>query len=322
MGAIETIGDGVAIQVVSRRKPKATDFRAVQGALNADGLGNLLSGLAGTLPNTTYSSSIALAEVTGVASRRVGVVIGVAIAVLAFFPKVAAIMIAIPAPVVAAYLVVLLGMLFVQGMRIIVRDGIDHRKAAVAGTAFWLGVGFQNQAIFPDLIGDGAVGLLLSNGMTSGAIVAILMVLLMELTKRRRRRLATSLETTSLPELNDFLRGLVAKASWSADSTDQLTAAGEETLAVLLQEYEDTSGDTPRLLVTGRVEGGSAEVDFMTALEGENMEDRLAYLGELSPVPDDREVSYRLLRHYASSVSHQKYHGMDIVTVMVQNRSE
>ena len=321
VGAIETIGDGVAIQVVSRRKPKATDFRAVQGALNADGLGNLLSGLAGTLPNTTYSSSIALAEVTGVASRRVGVVIGVAIAALAFFPKVAAIMMAIPAPVVAAYLVILLGMLFVQGMRIIVRDGIDHRKAAVAGTAFWLGVGFQNQAIFPDLIGDGAMGLVLSNGMTSGAIVAILMVLLLELTKGRRRRLATNLETASLTELNDFLRGLVAKAGWVTDSTDRLTAAGEETLAVLLQEYEDTPGQTPRLLVTGRVEGDSAEVDFMTALEGENMEDRLAYLGELSPVPDDREVSYRLLRHYASSVNHQKYHGMDIVTVMVKNRA-
>ena len=321
VGAIETIGDGVAIQVVSRRKPKATDFRAVQGSLNADGMGNLLSGLAGTLPNTTYSSSIALAEVTGVASRQVGVVIGVVIAVLAFFPKVAAIMMAIPAPVVAAYLVILLGMLFVQGMRIIVRDGIDHRKAAVAGTAFWLGVGFQNQAIFPDLIGDGAMGLVLSNGMTSGAIVAILMVLLLELTKGRRRRLATNLETASLTELNDFLRGLVAKAGWETDSTDRLTAAGEETLAVLLQEYEDTPGQTPRLLVTGRVEGDSAEVDFMTALEGENMEDRLAYLGELSPVPDDREVSYRLLRHYASSVNHQKYHGMDIVTVMVKNRA-
>ena len=58
VGAIETIGDGVAIQSVSRREPRATDFRVVQGALNADGVGNLLSGLAGTLPNTTYSSSI------------------------------------------------------------------------------------------------------------------------------------------------------------------------------------------------------------------------------------------------------------------------
>ena len=65
VGAVETIGDGVAIQRVSRRRPGATDFRVVQGALNADGVGNLLSGLAGTVPNTTYSTSISLAEITG-----------------------------------------------------------------------------------------------------------------------------------------------------------------------------------------------------------------------------------------------------------------
>ena len=59
VGAVETVGDGIAIQRVSRRRPRATDFRTVQGALNADGVGNLLSGLLGTLPNTTYSSSIA-----------------------------------------------------------------------------------------------------------------------------------------------------------------------------------------------------------------------------------------------------------------------
>ena len=41
VGAIETVGDGIAIQQVSRRRPRATDFRVVQGALNADGVGNL-----------------------------------------------------------------------------------------------------------------------------------------------------------------------------------------------------------------------------------------------------------------------------------------
>ena len=93
----------------------------VQGPLNADGAGNLLSGLVRTLPNTTYSTSISLAEVTGIGSRRVGIIIiGALIAMAAFFPKVAALVIAIPTPVAAAYLTVLLGMLFVQGMKIVI----------------------------------------------------------------------------------------------------------------------------------------------------------------------------------------------------------
>ena len=49
VGAIETIGDAVAIQRVSHRRTQAVDFRSVQGAVAADGLGNLLSGVAGTV---------------------------------------------------------------------------------------------------------------------------------------------------------------------------------------------------------------------------------------------------------------------------------
>ena len=199
VGAKETIGDGVAIQRVSQRRPRATDFRVVQGALNADGVGNLLSGIAGTLPNTTYSTSISLAEITGIASRRVGVAIGVIIVALAFLPKVAALLMAIPAPVPAAYLAVLLGLLFVQGMRIVIQDGIDHRKAIVVGVSFWVGLGFQIKSIFPDQLGEGFLGILLGNGMTSGAIVAIVMVAFMELTAQRRRRLQVAFGMDALP---------------------------------------------------------------------------------------------------------------------------
>ena len=43
-----------------------------------------------------------------------GVVIGVVFVGLAFFPKVAALLIAIPGPVAAAYVTVLIALLFVQ----------------------------------------------------------------------------------------------------------------------------------------------------------------------------------------------------------------
>ena len=315
VGAIETVGDGVAIQRVSRRRPQATDFRVVQGCLNADGLGNFLSGVAGTLPNTTYSSSISL---TGVAAKRVGVVIGVTMMVLAFFPKIAALLIAIPGPVVAAHATVFLGILFVQGMRIIIADGVDHRKATIAGVTFWVGVGFQNGWIFADKLGDGFFAVLLGNGMTAGAIVAVLMMLFMEATTRRNRRLAVPLQNESLSEIDGFLRQFARRARWNESSAEQLASAGQEALAVLLQEHEEA--ETPLRLTVGiRPEDNAAELEFVTSLEGENVEDHLAYLSSLPPVPDEREVSFRLLLHYASSVSHQKYHGVDVITVRVES---
>ena len=318
VGAIETIGDGVAIQRVSRRRPQATDYRVVQGALNTDGVGNLLSGLAGTLPNTTYSSSISLAEVTGIAARRVGIVVGVIFIILAFFPKVAALLIAIPSPVAAAYVGLLIALLFVQGLRIIVQDGLDHRKATVAGVAFWTGVGFQNGVIFPELLGEGFLAVLLGNGMTSGAIVAVGLMAFVEFSKPRRRRLRVPMNDDTPQQVDDFLRAFASRANWNQVASDRLAAAGEETLAILYQEDEpDESASPRRLTVHARREGNNVDLEFISSLEGENVEDRLTYLSALPPVPDDGEVSYRLLRHYASSVRHQKYHGLDVVTVSV-----
>ncbi|MYJ36849.1 MAG: hypothetical protein F4071_13165, partial [Acidimicrobiaceae bacterium] len=56
VGGVKNMGDSVAVQQASTRKPRVTDFRLVQGALNTNGLGILLSGLVGTPPTTAYSS--------------------------------------------------------------------------------------------------------------------------------------------------------------------------------------------------------------------------------------------------------------------------
>ena len=248
--------------------------------------------------------------------------IGVIFVTVAFFPKVTALLIAIPGPVAAAYLTVLIGLLFVQGMKIIIQDGVDHRKAVIAGLSFWVGVGFQNQWIFADLLGEGFLGVLLGNGMTSGALVAVVMMVFMEITSPRRNRLKVMLDSDALPKLGEFLRGFASKAEWDHDSTERLVLVGEETLSSLLSEEDEAlPGDGARhLVVAARANGGAAELEFISASEGENLEDRLSYLGETPDISDGREISFRLLSHYASSVRHQKYHGVDIVTVSVESR--
>ena len=157
------------------------------------------------MPNTTYSTSIAITELTGVAARSVGVWIGIVFAAAAFLPKVSALLLAIPSPVAAAYITVLLSLLFVLGMRIVVQAGVDYRKATIAGTAFWIGVGFQNQVIFADYLGEWW-GALLGNGMTAGGLAAIVLTLFMELTGPRSRRIETALTVEALPEVTGFLR--------------------------------------------------------------------------------------------------------------------
>ena len=316
VSSMETIGDGVAVQEVSRRRARATDFRVIQGALNADGLGNLLSGLAGTVPNTTYSSSIPIIALTGVAARRVGIYAGVILVIAAFLPKIAAILLAIPGPVVGAYLTILIGLVFVEGLRTVFKEGLNQQKALILGVSFWVGLGFEYRFILPDLL-TGAWETLLGNGMVVGGAIAIFLTMLIGITRNRRRRIRTVLDYSALPQIIDFLRGFADRVGWEQASTDRLCSAGEETLACLLQD-NDFADSRKTLMITATIIDGVAELEFSAAAYEENLEDSITYLTEQSEIEDDREISFRLLRHYASSVRHHKYHSLDLITVQVQ----
>lgn len=323
IGAVETIGDSVAIQRVSWRKPRAVDYRVVQGAVAADGTGNLLSGVAGTMPNTTYSTSVSITELTGVAARRVGVAIGVIFIMLAFLPKFLALVLAIPDAVVAAYITVLMALLFVVGMRIVSEEAADYRKGLIAGVAFWLGVGFQNNLIFPEYL-EGFAGGFLENGMTSGGLVAIVLTLFTEATQSRRHRLSTSLTLPELSRIQGFLAAFATSHGWGASMSQRLDAVAEETLVTMLEAEQAGDAPTDRALrVTARKQDGRAVLEFVAAARGENIEDRLAVLDEpAADRPVERDVSLRLLQHYATSVLHQQYHELEIVTVHVNPASD
>ncbi len=316
VGAIETIGDAVAIQRVSHRQARAVDFRAVQGALAADGLGNLLSGLAGTVPNTTYSTSISVTELTGVGARRVGLAVGAAFIGLAFLPKALAVLLAIPGPVAAAYITVLMAMLFVVGMKIVVQDGVDYRKGLVVGVSFWIGVGFQNGQIFPEYFAGFAAGLL-QNGMTAGGLAAILMTMFVELTSPPRRQMEAECSLSALPRIQQFLSGFASQHGWGQAMQNRLDTVAEETLLTLFQQDGvDDAPETRRLqLVAYRDEGGAVLELIASSGDEENLQDRVALLGETTDATSaEREISLRLLRHVASSIRHQQYHDTDIVT--------
>ena len=320
VGGIKNIGDNVAIQQASRRSPRVTDYRLVQSSLNTNWLGIALSGVAGTPPTTVYSSSsVSLANLTGVAARRVGFVIGAVFVVLALFPKLPALLLTIPTPVMGAYILMAIGLIFVEGIRTLVQSGLDAQKVLVVAVAFSLGAGLENQTIFADLIG-GAWGGLLDNGMLIGALTAIVMTVFLDLTNPRKGgRLQVKLGAASLPEIDAFVRGLATRLGWNEASTQRLRAAAEETLMSLVPAGEEQpSGDAPRLIIVTRPDAAVVEMEFMAVFDEENLEDRLANLSEEAEGLAEGDLSLRLLRHHASSVHHQKYYGLDIVTVQVK----
>ncbi len=330
VGSAKSIGVAVAVQRVSRRGSRAVDFRRVQGAVAAEGVGNLLAGLAGTVPNNGYPAAVSVVEMTGVAARSVGVAAGAAFVALAFLPKGLALILAIPAPVVAAFIAMAMALLFVAGMREVIQAGADYRSAMIVGVSFWAGTGLQSGVLFPEFVA-GFAGGLLQNGMASGCLTAVLLTLLAELIKSRRRRFRGRLDIDELPRINVFLADFAGRNRWPAAMRERLEAASEETLLALLRADEvsaDAGGRearTDRRLVLSAHRAANAAVLEFTAAAGEeeNLQDRIALLSEQPehrewPEHPERAVSLRLLRHLTSSVRHQQFHNADIVTIQVE----
>ena len=317
IASIRTISGAIAIQRVSWRRRRAVDFRAVQGAVTVDGLGNFLAGLAGTAPNASTTVGASVTELTGVAARGVGIAAGAIFVAAAFMPKLLAVVLAIPGPVVATYLGVLVAMIFIVGMRIAFNDGIDYRKGMIIGISFWIGIGFQYDLILAEQV-SGIAGGLLKSGITTGGVAAILMTLVVELSSPRRSRLETESDISALPTFTDFLDSFTVRSGWNAAMAQRLAAVCEETLLILKRQENDSGAGSRNLRLIAQKDGNAAVLEFIVSAQTENIENRLALFGE---IPDDgaveQEVSLRLLRHLASSVRHQQFHGIDILTVRV-----
>ena len=315
VGSAKTVGNAISIQQVSWRERRVPDYRVVQGAVAGDGAANLMAALLGTVPQGTYANSVSAVQLTGVAARRLGVWIGVFFLVVACFPKFAAFFLTVPDAIVGAFLFILLALLFVSGVSMAFADGMDSRKTVIIGISFWVGVGFQQGALFAGSLGE-FWGALLENGMTAGGLTAILLTVFLEGTGPRRRTLAAVLDGSAGRAINDFLAELARRRRWDRPSTDRLLAVGEEAVLSLMEARGGESG-TDRMRLTARADRRSAELEFVAAPADANIEDRLAVLPDRLEVRGESELSLRLLGHYANSVRHRKYRDADIVTISV-----
>ena len=250
--------------------------------------------------------------------------VGVLFLVLAFFRKVVSLLLAIPNAVAASFTLALAAVLFTLGIKLVVASGLDYRKSAIVGISFWVGVGFQNGWIFPELL-TGRLALLLGNGMTAGGITAIILSLILE-PPGQRKRLTLELNAEAIAAVDRFVVGLASKRGWSEAAMNPLRAACEEVVLSLKGE-EDPFADDPelglntrRVRVSAHVNREQAELEFIAAFADGNLEDEIATLGEPDASTVGEETSLRLLRHYASSVRHQKYRKTDVVTITVKRR--
>jgi xanthine permease XanP len=322
VGCIETYADGLAVQRASYREARPIDFRAVQGAINADGVGSFIGGLLGTVPNTVYSMSVGVMELTRVASRRVGLWGGVFLVLLAFSPKIGALVAALPSPVAGGYLLMILVLLFGHGVRMVTEEPLGFEAGVAVCLGFWVGVGFQGGFLFNELMPDWAK-LFLANGTTSGGLTAILLMALLSLRERTRDKLTAPLDISALAQLRQLVGGFCKRLGWDELAENRLMLAAEESLLFLLENQTRTGsgGEPSQLHVRLRQLDDDAELEYICAPASVNVESAVAQVTANADIEAslENELSLRLLQGMTRELRHLQYHGTDYLLLRVDS---
>lgn len=164
---IEHVGD-----ILTNGRVVGKDFFEEPGlnrTLLGDGLATMFAGLVGGPANTTYSENTGVLAVTRVYDPAI-LRIGAAFAILlGLIPKVGAILLSVPVPVLGGLSIVLFGMIAAIGLRTLAESGSDFtqsRNLIVVALIMVFGLGISN-------VGGITIGRVTVSGLALAAVIGV-----------------------------------------------------------------------------------------------------------------------------------------------------
>lgn len=140
-------------------------------SIMGNGISTFISGFFGSTPNTTYGENIGVLAISKVFSTRVIGGAAVFAIMLSCMGKLAAVISAIPAPVMGGVSMLLFGVIAASGVRVLVESKVDYNNPFnLMLTSIVLGIGVSTASIT-----FGAVTL---SGMSLATVVAIILSLI------------------------------------------------------------------------------------------------------------------------------------------------
>ncbi len=171
--SIETMGDITATSMVSGEPVRGPLYlKRISGGVLADGLNSLLASAFNTFPNTTFSQNNGVIQITGVASRSVGMLVALFLVVLGLLPQVAGIFAILPAPVLGGATLLMFGTVAAAGINLMTTRPLTRRSMLIIAVSLGLGLGVTfNDAIFAQF--PVWARHLLNSGIVVGAFSAV-----------------------------------------------------------------------------------------------------------------------------------------------------
>src|ERR671932_799579 len=162
--------------------------RRIRLGVSGEAVGSIVSAIFGGFATTAYAQNVGLLKLTGVGSRFAVTIAGVIFLILAFIPKLGALLAATPDPVVGGIFLPAAGSLILTGVMTLSRTPDTPRHAAVAGLAVIAGTGLPPLASALGAKLPAVATQLLSQPVVVGAILALVLeIVLVQLPGDSRR---------------------------------------------------------------------------------------------------------------------------------------
>ncbi|MEZ8686303.1 nucleobase:cation symporter-2 family protein [Vibrio splendidus] len=208
----EATGDFMALGNNCQTQVSGKDLKR---GLLGDGLGSTLSSILTAMPLASFSQNVGIVGITGVASRYVVAATGGLLILGGLFPKLAAIAVTIPKPVLGGVGFVMFGMIAYAGIRMLIKAADTKRNALVicVGLASGLAVTFEPRLLqhLPHDLAN-----FLHSGITTGTIMTVLLNLVLPKSSRAEEQEALA-ESQAQVELE-----MKEQAEEELQSNDQL----------------------------------------------------------------------------------------------------
>ena len=140
--AIESSGDITANCMISKQDVKGEGYiERIKNGVLGDGVNSAIAAVFNTFPNTTFSQNNGVIQLTGIASRHVGVWIGAILILMGLFPHIGSILRALPNPVLGGATIVMFGTVAVAGIKILSTVNMNRRNMLILAVSFGMGIG-------------------------------------------------------------------------------------------------------------------------------------------------------------------------------------
>ena len=149
-------------------------MKRVKGGVLGDGVNSAIAAMFNTFPNTTFSQNNGVIQLTGIASRYVGMYLAGFLVVLGLFPVIGAFFRSLPSPVLGGATIVMFGMVGAAGIKIIASSEIDRRDMLIMAVAFGLGFGVAYVPGFLDKTPK-VIQQIFGSAVTTGGLTALLL---------------------------------------------------------------------------------------------------------------------------------------------------